>query len=81
VKKTGRLLGKITEDKGFIASEKNELRKMQEQIPVVEIKNYGLYFLYKTLMEREIFTLKQTFGKEVAGAFLSFSMVGDTKAR
>ena len=44
-------------------------------MPTVDIKTYGLYSLYSTLMEREISTLKGTFGDETAGALLSFSMM------
>ena len=75
VKKTVRLLGKITEEDGFIPSPKDELRKRYEQLPVVDIKTFGLYFLFSTLLEKEIVTLKKTFGDETAGALLSFSMM------
>ena len=44
-------------------------------MPTVDIKTYGLYSLYSTLMEREISTLKDTFGDETSGALLSFSMM------
>jgi len=75
IKKTGRMLGKITEDKGFQPSEKDEFRMYYEHIPIVDIKTYGLYFLFSTLMEREIATIKAAFGEETAGALLSFSMM------
>jgi transposase len=75
VKKTVRLLGKLTEEEGFLPSEKDELRKLNEQAPVVDIKTFGLYFLYSTLLEKEIVTLKNTFDTDVAGALLSFSMM------
>lgn len=75
VKQTVRLLGKITEDKGFIPSSKDTLRKSLAQNAVVDIKTYGLYFLFSTMLEREIATLKETFGDETAGALLSFSMM------
>jgi len=74
-KKTIRLLGKITEEEGFIPSEKDELRKRNEQLPVIDIKTFGLYFLFSTLMEKEILTLKNTFDDYLAGALLSFSMM------
>jgi hypothetical protein len=74
-KKTVRLLGKITEKDGFIPSEKDKLRSAVEQLTKVDIKIYGLYFMYSTLMEREISLLKKTFGEETAGALLSFSMM------
>ena len=75
VKKTVRLLGKITQEDGFLPSSKNELRKQYEHLPVVDIKVFGLYFLYSTLLEKEITTLKDTFGEETAGALLSFAMM------
>jgi len=75
VKKTVRLLGRITEEQGFLPSEKDELRKRYEQMPVVDIKTFGLYFMYSTLLEQEIVTLKNTFDDDVAGALLSFSMM------
>ena len=75
VKKTIRLLGKITEEEGFIPSEKNKLRMRCEQMPVIDIKTFGLYFLFSTLMEKEIVTLKNAFGDELSGALLSFAMM------
>jgi hypothetical protein len=75
VKKTVRLLGRLTEEQGFIPSAKDELRRCNEQIPPVDIKVYGLYYLYSTLMSREIELLKNTFDDETAGVLLSFSML------
>jgi len=75
VKKTVRLLGKITEEEGFLPSEKDKLRKRYEQMPIVDIKTFGLYLLYSTLLEQEIVTLKNTFDDDLAGALLSFSMM------
>ena len=75
IKKTVRLLGGITEDKGFSPSEKDELRIYCEQISTIDIKTYGLYFLFSTLLARETTTLKKAFGDEIAGALLSFSMM------
>ena len=76
IKKIARLLllGRITEDKGFLPSEKDEPRIYREQVPTIDIKTYGLYFLYSTLLDREIMTLKATFGEEIARTLLSFSM-------
>jgi len=75
VKKTVRLLGRITEEEGFLPSEKDALRKRYEQLPVVDIKTFGMYFLYSTLLEKEIAALKNTFDDQLAGALLSFSMM------
>ena len=40
VKKTIRLLGRITEEDGFVPSSKDELRRRNEQMPIVDIKTY-----------------------------------------
>ncbi|MDR0364506.1 MAG: hypothetical protein LBH92_05775 [Bacteroidales bacterium] len=61
IKKAGHLLGKITENKGFQPSEKNELKRQYGHIPTVNLKKFGLYFLYSTLIDREIATLKTSF--------------------
>lgn len=75
VKTTVRLLGRITQQDGFIPSSKNELRERCEHLPVVDIKMYGLYHLFSTLMEGEVSTLRKMFGEETGGALLSFSMM------
>jgi hypothetical protein len=46
VKKTVRLLGKITEKDGFVPSSKNALRDAVEKLPKVDIKIYGIYALF-----------------------------------
>jgi hypothetical protein len=42
VKITGRLLGKITKEDGFIESDKERLRKQQLRIERIQIKEYGI---------------------------------------
>jgi transposase len=74
-KKTGHLLGKITEKEGFIPSSKNELRQRSEGLPQVDIKTFGLYYTFSTLMEDEILSLKSVFGGEEAERLLSFAMM------
>jgi len=74
-KKTVRLLGKITEKDGFVPSSKDELKRRNAELPKVDIKTFGLYHTFSTLMEAEITSLKNVFGKEEAERLLSFSMM------
>ena len=74
-KTTVRLLGKITEKDGFIASKKDELRRRCEELPNVDIKTFGVYNLYSDLMKDEISPLQEAFGAEIAEKLLSFSMM------
>jgi transposase len=74
IKKTGHLLGSITEAAGFIPSSKNTLRKESEKPPKVDIKTYGVYTLFETLLKDEIPTLQKVFGKERAEQLLTFAM-------
>jgi hypothetical protein len=69
--KSGPLLGKITEQDGFIPSSKNTLR----QIPRVDIKTFGLYALFEQLLKDEIPSLMAVFGQERAEALLTFAMM------
>jgi transposase len=74
-KKTIRLLGKITEQDGFIPSKKDELRRKSEELPNVDIKTFGVYHTFSTLMADEITSLKNIFGDEEAEKLLSFAMM------
>jgi hypothetical protein len=74
-KKTIRLLGKITEKEGFIPSAKDDLRRKSEELPSVEIKTFGVYNLFSSLMKEEIASLQEAFGAERAGKLLSFAMM------
>ena len=42
VKKTVRLLGKITEKDGFVISSKDKLRRSNDVLPKVDIKTFGI---------------------------------------
>ena len=75
VKKTERLLGKITEKEGFVPSPKDTLRKKNEELPQVDIKTFGIYNLFSDLMKEEIESLKTFFGEENAETLLSFAMM------
>lgn len=70
---TGVLLGKITEQNGFVASDKNKLR-VKPQPHVVDIKNYGLFYLFSNLVDREFALLKTFVGEDVCGLLFSFAM-------
>jgi hypothetical protein len=72
---TGRLLGKITEQEGFIASDKDTLRQKAQQLPKVDIKTFGIYNLFSNLLTEEIESLKTTFKEDIAEKLLSFSMM------
>jgi len=72
---TVRLMGKITQEDGFIASDKDLMRQKANELPKVDIKNFGIYNLYSTLLSEEIDTLKSIFKDEVAERLLSFSMM------
>ena len=74
-KKTVRLLGKITENEGFIPSSKDELRRRSAELPQVDIKTFGVYHAFSTLMKDEISSLKNIFGQQDAERLLSFAMM------
>ena len=72
---TVRLMGKITEEDGFIPSDKDVIRQKAAQLPKVDIKNFGVYNLYSNLISEEIEVLKSLFKEDVAEKLLSFSMM------
>jgi len=74
-KKTIRLLGKITEQEGFIPSSKNELRRKSEELPQVDIKTFGVFNLFSALMKEEITSLNDFFEEAFCEKILSFSMM------
>jgi len=74
-KKTLRLLGKITEQAGFIPSSKDALRRKSEELPQVDIKTFGIFNLFSCLMKNEIASLQALFTSEFSEKLLSFSMM------
>ena len=72
---TVRLLGKITEHEGFLASDKDTIRQKAQQLPKVDIKTFGVYNLFSNLLEKEIASLKAAFKEDVAEKLLSFAMM------
>ncbi|MDR0677596.1 MAG: hypothetical protein LBF57_02905 [Holosporaceae bacterium] len=75
VTKSTCLLGKITEEEGFIPSSKNKLREECNELPNVDIKTYGLYAMFETLLSEEIVSLQSIFGKDTANKLLIFAMM------
>lgn len=72
------MLGKITEDEGFIPSEKNLLKQKAERIQNpenVDIKMYGVYGLFSELLEEEIKGLTTVFNSEDLEVLLAVSMM------
>lgn len=74
IPKTGVLLGKISEQYGFIPSPKNTLREQYQNPPQVDIKIFGVYALFENLLREETPSLKRVFGTQHAEALLSFAM-------
>lgn len=72
---TVRLLGKLTEADGFIPSDKNLIRQKAEQLPKVDIKTFGVYHLFSTLLSEEIKSLSDAFKKDTLETLLSFAMM------
>lgn len=72
---TVRLLGKITEEEGFIASDKDALRQKVDLVPNVDIKTFGVYHLFSTLLEDELNCFKLHFKEDIAEKFFSFAMM------
>ena len=72
---TVRLLGKLSETEGFVASDKNLLRQDADRLPVVDIKTFGLYHLFSTLLSAEIISLKASFKDDVIEKLLCYAMM------
>jgi hypothetical protein len=64
MKITGRLLGKITEESGFVESDKERLRKQQLQIERVQVKEYGITAAIDALFGDTVDAFKQFFPDE-----------------
>lgn len=58
---TGKLLGKITEEDGFIESEKYALRKKQADINTVSVREFGVNALINTILIDYISLIKKHF--------------------
>ena len=71
-KKTVKLLGKITEADGFIASDKDLIRQKATELPKVDIKTFGVYNLFSTLMSEEIASLTEHLKKMKSKGYYRF---------
>ena len=74
-KKTIRLLGKITEQDGFIPSPIDDLRRKSEALPKVDIKTICVFHLFSELLKEEIASLTEVSGCEDAERLQSFSLM------
>lgn len=72
---TVRLLGKISQEIGFIASDKDIIRQKATSIPKVDIKTFGVYNLFSSLIAEEIASFKSYFGENIGDTVLSFAMM------
>jgi ribosomal protein L9 len=61
VKITGKLPGSITEEAGFVESEKAQLRKQQIRIERIQVKEYGITAAIVHLFADIIASLKEFF--------------------
>lgn len=70
---SGELLGKITKEDGFIPSDKHSMRlKLNEA--KVDIKNFGLYHLFFSLVKEEFEKLKNHFSTQECELLFAFAM-------
>jgi len=72
---TKKLLGKITEKEGFVPSDKNALREKAEKIPIVDIKMYGVYKLFTSLIGNELSGLQSLFDEEISQRLLIIALM------
>lgn len=72
---TRHLLGKITDDKGFIPSDKYLLKERLGQIPRVDIKTYGVYNLFTSLLADNLKSLLSLFDSDISQILLVTAMM------
>ena len=72
---TVKLLGKISEVEGFVPSDKDLIRQKSEKLPNVDIKIFGVYKLFSTLLNDEIKSLSENFKTEIIEKVIVFSMM------
>lgn len=68
---TLELLGKITEKEGFIPSAKKLIKDKGDSLPVVDIKTYGLYNLFTSLLADDLPSLLTLFPEPVSQTLLT----------
>lgn len=70
---SGKLLGRITEDDGFIVSAKDKLRQKAEQpmkVDKLTTKEFGTQELVLQLAEKQVSVLEEVFGEDAKPLFL-----------
>ncbi|MFH0865106.1 MAG: transposase [Bacteroidota bacterium] len=70
---TGKLLGKITQEEGFVESSKDKLRQKAEQPIVIDdltTKEYGAQQLVLKLASKQLVALEKVFGEDSKPLFL-----------
>lgn len=70
---TGPLLGKITQEDGFIPSDKDQLRE-QLSPESVDIKEFGLSHMFLTLLSDELDSFKKLFSDELGDVLFAFAL-------
>ncbi|RKR80154.1 DDE family transposase [Mucilaginibacter gracilis] len=72
---TLELLGKITEKEGFVPSDKKLIKDKGNSLPVVDIKTYGLYNLFTSLLAEDLPSLLTLFPEPVSQTLLTVAMM------
>lgn len=73
-KVTKELLGKITEEGGFVPSPKQTIRE-QATVSSVDIKTYGVYKLFSSLLAEDCDSLLTLFPKDISHTLLVAAMM------
>ena len=74
-KKTNHLLGKISENEGFVPSDKHLLKERASQIPRVDIKTFGVYKLFTSLLSDDLEGLLSLFDTGISHNLLTVAMM------
>src|ERR1019366_5397831 len=69
------ILGKITEAEGFIASDKQSLKEQVAAKYNVDIKTYGVFKLFTSLLEDDLQALGDLFSANIAQILLTVAMI------
>ena len=72
---TKELLGKIMEQEGFVPSPKHVIKQKNVQIPVVDIKTYGVYNLFTSLLAQDCNSLLALFPGITGQTLLTIAMM------
>jgi len=72
---TLELLGKITEVDGFVPSPKKLIKDSGNNIPVVDIKTFGVYNLFTSLLADDCASLLTLFPEAISQTLLTVAMM------